>query len=96
MIEEIEEVWERLRLNEEEVNPIEVDLGNMDELRRKWERSLEGMISSKSAIGKEVLQVTMGQIWHVSKKMEFTNIGVNYFVVTFASQGDRNKVLVGC
>lgn len=45
-MEEIQVEWERLRLNEEESNPIVVDLGGMEELRRKGDRSLVGIVCS--------------------------------------------------
>lgn len=39
VIEEIEERWDRLKLNEEENNLIEVKCSELDQVKKKWERS---------------------------------------------------------
>ncbi|KAF5474901.1 hypothetical protein F2P56_006754, partial [Juglans regia] len=95
-MEEIEVEWERLRLNDEESIPIPMDFGNMEELRKKGERSLVGRICSDRTIGKETVRKMMEKIWRVNMSMEFNEIGTNTFVVTFANCGDRNRVLAGC
>lgn len=52
-----------------------------------------GKVYSKSAIGRDIVRSMMKKIWWVRNQMEFHKI---CFVVTFATQGDRSKVLDGC
>ncbi|XP_041027053.1 uncharacterized protein LOC121267271 [Juglans microcarpa x Juglans regia] len=68
----------------------------MEELRGKGERSLVGRICADRTIGKDVVRKTIEKIWRVNMSMDFTEIGNNVFVVTFANRGDRNRVLAGC
>lgn len=47
-------------------------------------------------IRKDLVRLMMDKVWRVSKPMEFHEIEGNYFVITFANQSDRNRVLDGC
>lgn len=38
----------------------------------------------------------MEKVWRVSIQMEFNEIGGNCYVITFANQSDRDRVLDGC
>ncbi|XP_041027018.1 uncharacterized protein LOC121267240 [Juglans microcarpa x Juglans regia] len=95
-MEEIEEVWSRLRLNEEENTPIDVNGGEEESIRRRGERSLVGKICSPRRIGKEIVKATMEKIWRVGKPLDFEEIGFNCFAITLASARDKSRVLEGC
>ncbi|KAF5445531.1 hypothetical protein F2P56_034577 [Juglans regia] len=95
-MEEMEEVWKRLKLNDEEDCPIEIRRGVCDSMEQKGERSLIGKIISERRIGKEVARSMMEKVWKVGKPLEFQEIGGNCFVITFANRRDKWKVLDGC
>ncbi|KAF5481617.1 hypothetical protein F2P56_002257 [Juglans regia] len=95
-MEEIEEVWSRIRLNEEENTLIEVNGGEDESIRRREERSLVGKICSTRRIGKEIVKSTMEKIWRVGKPLDFEEIVFNYFAISLASARDKSRVQEGC
>ncbi|XP_042965921.1 uncharacterized protein LOC122299602 [Carya illinoinensis] len=95
-MEEIEEVWSRLRLSEEENTPIVAIEGQKDSDRRRGERSLVGKICTTRRIGKQTVKGLMEKIWKVSLPLDFEEISLNCFVITFASSRDKTRVLEGC
>ncbi|XP_042953524.1 uncharacterized protein LOC122290065 [Carya illinoinensis] len=95
-MEEMEEVWKRLRLNDEEEQPIEIQQNTIGALRLKGERSLVGKIISDRRIGKEVVRSMMENVWKVSKPLEFYEIRSNCFITTFVTRRDKVRVLEGC
>ncbi|KAG2719693.1 hypothetical protein I3760_02G001800 [Carya illinoinensis] len=92
-MEEMEEVWKCLKLNDEEEQPIEIQQNSIGALRLKGERSLVGKIISDRRIGKEVVRSMMEKVWKVSKPLEFYEIGSNYFVITFVTRRCKMRVL---
>ncbi|KAF5450097.1 hypothetical protein F2P56_030474 [Juglans regia] len=94
-MEEMEEVWKRLKLNDEEDCPIEIEKGVRGSTELKGEISLVGKIISERRIGKEVARSMMEKVWKVGKPLEFQEIGGNCYVITFVNQRDKWKVLDG-
>ncbi|KAF5445787.1 hypothetical protein F2P56_034811 [Juglans regia] len=92
-MEELEEVWERLKLNEEENVPISINVG--EEFLSKAKRSLVGKIIVDRTIGKEVVRRTMEKIWSVGKPLVFHEFRANCFIIMFINSADRNRVLRG-
>ncbi|XP_040994394.1 uncharacterized protein LOC121240945 [Juglans microcarpa x Juglans regia] len=92
-MENLEEVWDRLQLNEEENVSIEINLSEESGVKAK--RSLVGKIISNRVISKEVVRRTMEKIWRVGKLLEFHEFRANSFIITFANPGDKNRVLGG-
>lgn len=67
------------------MKPIEMNLCDLEELKRKEEKSLVGKVYSDRTIGKDIVRSMMERIWWVSKKTEFQEIEASCFVVTFAN-----------
>ncbi|XP_042944558.1 uncharacterized protein LOC122278436 [Carya illinoinensis] len=94
-MEDMEEVWRRLKLNDEEDGPIEIQNSDSSLLNLKSERSLVGKVISMRRIGKEVIRSMMERIWKVGKPVEFQEIGSNCYVITFVTRKDKVRVLDG-
>ncbi|XP_041016206.1 uncharacterized protein LOC121258731 [Juglans microcarpa x Juglans regia] len=95
-MEEIEEVWRKLKLTDEEDCPIEVGQGVHGSMDLKGRRSLIGKIISERIIGREVARSMMEKVWKVGKPLEFQEIGGNCFGITFVNRSEKMKVLDGC
>ncbi|XP_040994340.1 uncharacterized protein LOC121240882 [Juglans microcarpa x Juglans regia] len=95
-MEEMEEVWRKLKLNDEEDCLIEVEKGVRGSMDLKGRRSLVRKIISERRIGRKIARSMMEKVWKVGKPLEFQEIGGNYFVITFVNRSDKMKVLDGC
>lgn len=62
-LEILEEVCEKLKLNEEEEVQIEIPLENNEQLDRKGERSLVGKIIIDQMIKREIVQKMIEKLW---------------------------------
>ncbi|XP_042952161.1 uncharacterized protein LOC122289250 [Carya illinoinensis] len=94
-MEDLESIWKRLSLNEEENEAISVRIGGSMKLKKRGECSLIGKVCSNRTKGKDVVSATMSKIWKVSRPPVFTEIRTNVFIVTFATEGDKRRVLEG-
>lgn len=55
-MEELKEVWNRLQLNEEECEQIEINLERNEKMHKKENRSLIGKVMTDRIIWKEIIQ----------------------------------------
>ncbi|CAI9780684.1 unnamed protein product [Fraxinus pennsylvanica] len=88
-------MWENLRLNAEEEEIVGIDGKGVATVMEKGDRSLIGKIWAERQINKAVVQSTMGKIWRISKPAEFTEMGRNIFMITFANHADLKRVEEG-
>lgn len=58
-------------------------------------RSLMRQLCVDRIVGKEVLRTTMGKIWVLSKPATFTEVGKNYFNISFNTEADKIMVMSG-
>lgn len=61
-MEELEEIWDRLKLTDNENKSVNISIGKFEEVRRKGEQNLVGKVCSKRMIGKEVVCTIMAKI----------------------------------
>ncbi|XP_041025325.1 uncharacterized protein LOC121265703 [Juglans microcarpa x Juglans regia] len=94
-MENLEAQWKKFRLSEEERLVVDVGEEIEGDVRECGERSIIGKICMERTIGREILAVTMGKIWRISKPAEFREVGDNKFVITFQSLNDKRRVLDG-
>lgn len=94
-MEDLEGIWERLNLNEEENSSIDLKLGNSEKNGSRGKCSLVEKVCSNRKVGKDVVYSTMTKIWRVSKPPTFVEIQPNTFVITFVNQGDKRRVMEG-
>ncbi|KAF5454944.1 hypothetical protein F2P56_024573 [Juglans regia] len=94
-MEEMETKWERLQLTEEEDQEVVVGDDILDELSEKGDRSLVGRVMVERSIGRGVIETTMAKVWRISKPASFREVRTNVFVITFATQADKERVWVG-
>ncbi|XP_042954547.1 uncharacterized protein At4g02000-like [Carya illinoinensis] len=91
---ELEDLWENLKLTEEECS--EIDLGEMDaKIRVEGSRSLIGKVWVDRQIGKDIVEKTMARVWRLSKPAIFKDLGSNSFVISFATHVDKERVMDG-
>lgn len=57
----------------------------------KSNRSLMGKIYLARPIGKEIIQMKMGEVWRVSKQAVFKEVSQNLFSIIFATETDQQK-----
>ncbi|XP_042988656.1 uncharacterized protein LOC122316186 [Carya illinoinensis] len=95
-MEEMEEVWRRPKLNDEEDCPIEIQKKWTGVMRGKGDRSLIGKIVLERRIGKDTARIMMERVWKVVKPLEFQEIDRNCYVITFVSRRDKLRVMNGC
>ncbi|XP_042942757.1 uncharacterized protein LOC122276936 [Carya illinoinensis] len=95
-MEEMEVVWRRLKLNDEEDCPIEIQKRWTGVMQGKEDRSLIGKIVLERRIGKDTARTMMKRVWKVGKPLEFQEIDRNCYVITFASRRDKLRVMSGC
>lgn len=73
-MEGLEDMYQNLRLTEEESSLIE--LGGMEKgMSEKGEKSLVGKIWLDRRIGKDFVESTMAKVWRVSKPAKFRRSG---------------------
>ena len=92
---EIEEQWERLRLTEYEALTIELGDNISEDLNFKGERSLGGNVWMERSISQALIESTMAKMWRISKRAKFQEVGMNTFVMIFANQADKQRILDG-
>lgn len=73
------------------VNPKRCD----EEVTRKGGLSLIGRICCDCVVGREVVPKTMEKIWRISKRASFQAVKRNVFIITFATHGDKDRILEG-
>ncbi|KAF5454463.1 hypothetical protein F2P56_024125 [Juglans regia] len=87
--------WECLKLTEKESQLVDLDDEISEELKNKGECSLVGKIWMERNISKGVIETTMAKVWRISRKALFQEVGTNKFVITFANQADKQRILDG-
>lgn len=85
----LEENWGKLKLYEEEQDVIVVGETLSEEDKIKERRSLLGRIFIDRAISKETIRGMTRKIWRLRKPPVFTEVGMNTFIVTFATETDK-------
>ncbi|KAF5468807.1 hypothetical protein F2P56_012927 [Juglans regia] len=98
-MDDLENKWEKLRLSEEEALNIDFgdDIGdeNLERLHCKEELSLVGKIWVGRSINQAVVESTMAKVWKISKRAKFKGLGDNVYVMVFANQADKQRILEG-
>lgn len=93
-LEKLEDLWENLRLMEEE--SLEIDLGGMNErMRVEGSRSLVGKVWVDQQIGKEIMEKTITRVWRLSKPGKFKELGHNVFIISFSTHANKERVMEG-
>lgn len=95
-MEDLEGIWEKLNLNEDENASIDLQLEDSKKISSRGKCSLVGKVCSNRKIGREAVFSTIMKIWKVSKPPSFVEIRPNTFVITFVNQGDKRRILEGC
>lgn len=93
--EQLEERWGKLTLSGEEDKTITLGEKLSEEDQSKEQRSLLGKVCTDRTIGKEILKVTMGKIWRISKPEVIHEVEKNMFTITFDTESDKLRVLDG-
>lgn len=94
-MEDLQDAWSKIDLNEEESIEIEtVDL-DIEEIRNCERRCLLRKVCANRRVGLEVLRSTMLKVWKVDKAVTFKFLGENLFAVMFVKTRDRDRALVG-
>lgn len=81
-------------MREKEKDTILVEEDTPEELIKE-RHYLVGKIFSDRRINRETMESTMGKIWRISKQAAFTEVEKNMFMVTFATETDKYKVMSG-
>ncbi|KAF5472196.1 hypothetical protein F2P56_004583 [Juglans regia] len=92
---ELEKRWESMKLTEEESKCIDLDDEIPEELKNKEDCSLVGKVWVERSISRMVIENTMAKVWRISRKAQFQEVGTNMFVMTFANQADKLRILQG-
>lgn len=92
-IKALEAKWEHLCFTEEEQVLIVLDEKTTKVDCNKKHKSLIGKVCVNRGIGKEVHHKTTGKIWRISKLTSFIEVKKNLFIVTFATEADKQKVM---
>lgn len=66
-----------------------------EEDKIKERRSLIGKVFTDRFISKETIRGTIAKIWRICKPIVFKEAGKNMFVVTFATEIDKQRVING-
>ncbi|XP_041009439.1 uncharacterized protein LOC121253498 [Juglans microcarpa x Juglans regia] len=91
-MEELEELWEQMKLTEEEMETIELNEEDAEVVIKKGELCLVGKVCVDRVISKSVIMSIMSKIWCLSKPTVFQVVGKNCFVVVFNNHADKLKV----
>lgn len=94
-MEALEVQWEQFKLMEDEICKIDVDEGLSEDERIKEKRSVIGKIIVNCIIGLDIIKTTMNKIWRISRSSSFKEVGDNLFIITFATELDKQRVLDG-
>lgn len=84
-MENLEDLWENLKLTEEKDQVIEITKEEVEDIRRMGELCLVGKVWTEGVISKSVIEIAMNRIWHLSAKMDFQEVGSNIFLISFAN-----------
>lgn len=79
----IDELWKKLQLTEEEGNNIDIADEEVEEVQRKGNLCLIGKVWVDRAIGQGVIEVIMLKIWRLNAKAVFREVGPNIFIISF-------------
>lgn len=91
--EQIEGQWNKLKLTEEEKDPISVEDDLSEDECIKERRSIIGKLCMNRIINKDVLRITMGRIWRTSKPALYKEVGKNLLNISFAMETDKHRVI---
>lgn len=80
---------------DDEEHPLSSDDDLLEEDRLKERRSLMGKIFSDRVIGVEAVRLTLGKIWKISKLGLFKIVGHNTYMIMFANEADKLRVMDG-
>lgn len=91
----LEAQWRQLRLYEDEQETLLVD-ENFPKINKiKEKKSVIEKVCADRYIGKEAIRVTMKKIWRLSELASFKEVGKKNFIVTFAIEEDKQRVMDG-
>ena len=90
MNEELEELWHKLSLTEDELSEIVVDKNWIDEAREAWENCL--VLNER--VNLKTMKNVLSMIWKVSSCMVVKEVGERLFVFQFEDNMDKERVFM--
>lgn len=88
-MENLEEMWDRLQLKEEEEDKeIEINDEELERVQRKGDLCLIGKIWVERKISKSTIEAAMGNVWRLNAKVVFNEVGPNIYVICFTTHAD--------
>ncbi|KAL0003519.1 hypothetical protein SO802_017300 [Lithocarpus litseifolius] len=96
MADELEEIWKKLTLTEEEDEGITLDGDSTEAAREIGKNCLVMKILTQKSINTEALRKTMRMVWKPNKGVRISDIEEDLFLVEFGDKKDKQKVLDMC
>lgn len=91
----MEELWGKLQLTEEDEVDIEITKEEVEVVRKKGALCLIGKLWMDRVINKGVIEAAMDKIWRLSAMAVFKEVGHNVFTISFANTADKTRVETG-
>ncbi|XVF07256.1 hypothetical protein REPUB_Repub06bG0122800 [Reevesia pubescens] len=95
MEDNIEELWEQLKLTEDESVDLFVDSSVIKKADEMGKLSLVGSLLTNRSFNQEALFSKLRRIWKLVKGVEFKVLGDNLFLFKFFARRDQCRVLEG-
>ncbi|XP_059460346.1 uncharacterized protein LOC132189616 [Corylus avellana] len=95
MAEELEALWGKFSLTEEEQDGLEVAEEDVEEITAKGSHCLVGKLISDRFIGKRIIRAKLIRGWRPTGSLEFKVLGENTFLMDFEHEWDKIRVMEG-
>lgn len=91
-MDKMEELWEKLQLNEEEEAEIEIPTEEVEQVQEKGALCLIGKLWVDRVRNRGVIKSAMDKIWRLSASAIFREVGSDVFIISFATPASKNRV----
>ncbi|XP_050211399.1 uncharacterized protein LOC126661587 [Mercurialis annua] len=93
MDQEMEKLWKKFSLTEEEQDVIDLDSPISEAMATKYKRCVVGRLLSGKPFNAKALHSAMTGAWRISGGFEISEVGKSIFVCEFSSVRDKLKIL---
>lgn len=93
MVEELEELWKKLTVTEEEDEDIVLGSNSTKVTKKVWKNCIVMKVLTQRSVNVEALKKNMRMLWKPNKGLQVSKIEDNLYLAEFGDSRDKKKVM---
>jgi hypothetical protein len=94
-VEELSHLWENLMLMNVEGEDLDIGESDTASLAKKGTACVVGKLLADRSVEKDIIKTPLIRAWHPTDMVSFKTFRVNLFLIEFASEYDKSRILEG-